>query len=165
MNTTGVVGEAQSPASWLMCRIGDRLLAVPLDCVVETMRPLPRKAVSGLPEFILGVSLIRGAAVPVIDVAAVMGTPGGPVDRLVTITRDDRVLALAVGAVIGVRTLDEAILHDVPPLLGAVDREVLSAIGSLDSGLLLVLGHARLVPDQVWAQVDGAVPVTAGAAS
>lgn len=165
MNTTGVVGGSQASASWLMCRIGDRLLAVPLGCVIETMRPLARQDVSGVPEFILGVSLIRGVAVPVIDVAAVLGTPGGPIDRLVTITLDDRVVALAVGAVLGLRTLDEAILHDVPPLLGAVDQNVLAAIGTLDSGLLLVLGTARLVSDQVWAQLDGAVPVTAGAAS
>jgi purine-binding chemotaxis protein CheW len=153
-----------SPASWLMCRVDDRLLAVPLAQVVETMRPLPLRPVSGVPPFILGVSVIRGTPAPVLDVGSVLGAPGGRPGRFVTITLDDRLVALAVEAVLGIRTLDDATLVGLPPLMGFLDRTVLSAIGTLDSDLLLVLGDARLVTEEVWARLDElntAVPVTA----
>jgi purine-binding chemotaxis protein CheW len=158
MNTTGVssgpVPTSTSLGHWLMCRVGDRLLAVPLGCVVETMRPLPLRAFAGAPSFILGVSVIRGAVLPVIDLESVLGVQEARPARFVTIRLDDRIVALAVDAVLGVRTLDDAILHDVPPLLGALDQAVVAAIGTLDSALLLVLGDARLVPEAVWATLD-----------
>lgn len=157
MNTTGVSREpvlTTSPTHWLMCRAADRLLALELGCVVETMRPLPLRAFSGVPRFVLGVAVIRGAVVPVLDVGSVLGVPDARPTRFVTIELDDRIVALAVDAVLGVRTLDEATWHDVPPLLGALDTGAIAAIGTLDSGLLMVLGQARLVPDRLWAQLD-----------
>jgi purine-binding chemotaxis protein CheW len=157
MSATGVsngpVTSAPS-ASWLMCRIHDRLLAVPLTQVVETMRPLPMRPISGVPPFVLGVSVIRGAPTPVVDVGSVLGVPGGRAGRFVTITLDDRLVALAVESVLGIRTMDGAALVGLPPLLSVLDHTVLSAIGTLDSDLLLVLGDARLVTDDVWARID-----------
>jgi purine-binding chemotaxis protein CheW len=158
MITAGVsarpVTTTRSAGHWLMCRVSDRLLAVSLTCVVETMRPLPLRTFSGAPPFVLGVSVIRDAVVPVIGIESLLGVRGTRPARWVTVRSDDRILALAVDAVLGVRTLDEATLHDVPPLLGTLDHTVLSAIGTLDSGLLLVLGDARLVPETVWAGLD-----------
>ncbi len=161
MNDTGVSSEpslsATSTGHWLLCRVGDRLLAVPLDCVIETMRPLPLRTFSGVPEFILGVSVIRGAVVPVVDVEGVLGKRAGRPRRLVTVTLDSRVVALAVDEVLGVRCLDEAALEDVPPLLGSLDQVALAAIGTLDSRLLLVLGDARLLSAEDWSRIDEAV--------
>jgi len=146
----------------LICRVGDRLLAIGLGCVVETMRPLPLRAFSGAPNFILGVSVIRGAVVPVIDVEAALGVPSTSPGRFVTIRMDDRIVALAVDEVLGVRSLDEATMHGVPPLLGALDEATISAIGTLDSNLLLVLGDTGLVPAAVWAEFDGRVELGTG---
>jgi purine-binding chemotaxis protein CheW len=145
MNTAG---------HWLLCRVGDCLLAVPLDRVVETLRPLPLRTFTGPPPFVLGFSVIRDVVVPVIGMAALLGLPGAPPARLVTVRSDDRVLALAVDAVVGVHTLDQAAVHTVPPLLGTLEQATLSAIGTLDSALLLVLGSARLVPETVWADLE-----------
>jgi purine-binding chemotaxis protein CheW len=142
----------------LLCRIGDRLLAVPLLNVVETMRPLPVESFPGTSRFILGVATIRGAVVPVIDVEALTGgavavpDPGSDRhDRFVTIAFAGRTVALAVDAVIGVQTLDAATLDALPPLLDSVDRELFAAIGTLDAELLVVLDTAHLVSDSVWA--------------
>jgi purine-binding chemotaxis protein CheW len=167
MSATGVSSgpvTSAPPGSWLMCRIDDRFLAVPLIHVVETMRPLPLRPVPDVPPFVLGVSVIRGTVVPVLDVGSVLGAPVGRVSRLVTITLEDRLVALAVESVMGIRTLDDTTLIDIPPLLGALDRAVLSAIGTLDSGLLLVLGATRLLSDEIWATLDELSPAEAVAA-
>src|SRR5271155_6034274 len=47
--------------------------ALPIGHVVETMRPLPTEPVAGAKAFVRGLALIRGAAVPVIDLAHVIG--------------------------------------------------------------------------------------------
>ena len=142
-------GTTSRPA--LFCRVGDRLLAIPLACVVEIMRPLPVQAFAGTPPFVLGVSTIRGAVLPVVDIGTLLGGNPEPATRFVTIVQDDRSAALAVTSVIGVQALDDAGLQELPPLLESVDLDTVSSIGSLDTGLLLVLGETHLVPDSVWA--------------
>jgi len=158
MNTSGVSSGqalvASLPGQWLICQTGDRLLAIPLGCVVETMRPLALRAFPGVPRFILGVAVIRGVVVPVIDVQSVLGTADSTPGRFVVLRLDDRTVALAVDLVFGVRSLNDVALHDLPPLLGGLDQEAFTAIGTLDSSLLLVLGEARLVPEAVWARLD-----------
>jgi purine-binding chemotaxis protein CheW len=136
-------------------RAGERLLAIDLQRVVETMRPLPIEAFPSTASWVLGVSLIRDDVVPVVDVGALLGAPCAPIERFVTIALGPRTVALAVSAVVGVEMLAGDVLAGRPPLLGSVDPEALSAIGALDGELLLALGGARLVPDPVWASLDG----------
>ena len=62
----------------LMCRSGAYALALPIGDVIETMRPLPIQPVLGVPSYVAGVSLIRGAAVPVVDIARLLGDSTGP---------------------------------------------------------------------------------------
>jgi purine-binding chemotaxis protein CheW len=144
-----------SPEPSLLCRIGDRLLAVPLVNVVETMRPLPVESFPGTSRFVLGVSTVRGAVVPVLDVGGLTGGHAGSPGRFVTIGFDGRTVVLAVDAVIGVQSLHGAGLHDLPPLLDSVDGEMFAAIGTLDAELLVVLDTALLVPDSLWASLTG----------
>jgi purine-binding chemotaxis protein CheW len=147
---SGESGVPQAaPAASLICEIGGWLLALPLAGVAEIMRPLPIAVFPGTPGFIPGVSTIRGAVVPVIDVGLLLGVGESRPTRFVTLTLEQRLVALAVDAVIGIQTLDDT-LHDLPPLLQSVDHETLSAVGVLDAGLLLALDTAHLVPDSVW---------------
>jgi len=119
---------------------------------VETMRPLPVEPVPDLPPFVLGVALIRGVAVPVIDAARLLGAAGSALPtRYVTLRVGERQVALAVCAVIGVRLVSGAALADIPPLLNDAHAGTVAAIGTLDAELLLVLQASRLVPDSIWA--------------
>jgi purine-binding chemotaxis protein CheW len=133
-----------------MCRVGARLCALPLEQVVETMRPLPAVPIAGAPAFVRGVSLIRGDSVPVVDAATLVGEPESQPTRFVTVAVDHRRIALAVDAVLGVRTLPAGTLHDLPPLLHHAETELVTALGELDAELLLVLQCAHLVPEAVW---------------
>jgi purine-binding chemotaxis protein CheW len=103
----------------------------------------------------LGVSIIRGAPVPIVDAARLLGaaTPSAP-QRVVTLKVGDRRVALAVDAVVDVRAMPAPSLDQMPPLLRALGDEAVSAISTLDSQLLLVLEGARTVPDSVWEAID-----------
>lgn len=132
----------------LVCRVLTRLCALPLEHVSETMRPLPVEAIAGVPVPVRGVAIIRGAPVPVVDLACLLaGTESHP-NRFVTVNVGARRVALAVDAVVGVRTIPSEALSELPPLLDG-DSDVIAEMGTLDARLLVVLRSARLIPDSV----------------
>jgi|HubBroStandDraft_1064217.scaffolds.fasta_scaffold26048_3 purine-binding chemotaxis protein CheW len=138
----------------LLVHAGARACLLPLRDVVETMRPQPVERLVGTPHFVMGVSVVRGSAVPVVDLGSVVGTSGaGPPARFVTIRLGDRTAALAVSQVVGVRDLDTALLDQMPPLLQGAHADVVQAMGTLDAQLLMVLRSSRLLPEDVWTAV------------
>jgi purine-binding chemotaxis protein CheW len=132
----------------LICRVQTRLCALPLEHVVETLRPLPVEPVAGAPPFVLGLAVIRGAPLPVVDSARLLGAHDARAGRFVTVNAGNRRVALAVDCVLGVRAVAPESLHALPALLHQADTDVIAAIGLLDAELLLVLRSARLLPDQ-----------------
>jgi purine-binding chemotaxis protein CheW len=132
---------------FLLARVAGRVCAFDLSHVVETMRPLPIEPTPGAPSFVLGLSLIRGIPVPVVDLAAWMGLPAAPPTRFVSVRAGARQVALAVTTVTGVRALDASVLQTVPPLIREAAAGHVQLVGSLDADLLVVLSAARLLPD------------------
>jgi purine-binding chemotaxis protein CheW len=121
------------------------------------MRPLPVEPLTGMPPFVLGLSIIRGAPTPVVDAGTLLGMADTErATRFVTIKVRERRAALAVGAIIGVRALPMRSLEELPPLLREASADVVAAIGTLDSDLLLVLRSACTVPESVWTALDTA---------
>jgi len=106
------------------------------------------EALAGTARFIDGVSIIRGSPVPVVDLARLLGNVTAEVrTRLVVVRVGERSAALSVERVLGVRSLDSSTVSELPPLLAGASSEVISAIGSLDARLLLVLETSRVLPD------------------
>jgi purine-binding chemotaxis protein CheW len=124
------------------------------------MRPLPVEALSDMPSFVAGLSLIRGRPTPVIDARKLLGSPAGHAPgRYVTLdvgtTPGERVAALAVDAVIGIRSVPERALAELPGLLRGDEQSALvTSLGTLDSALLLVLEGARLLPQALWQRLE-----------
>ena len=143
-----MTGEGRNPA--LLFRVRSRLCALPIAHVLETMRPLPIEHVASAPDFVLGVSLIRGVPTPVVDAGALIGA-AEPADfkRYVTLRSGEAGVALAVEEVLGVRELPPASLKRLPPLLREASVEILSALGALDTELLTTLKLARTLTDKI----------------
>jgi len=135
----------------LLCRVRNQLCSLPLQHVVETMRPLPIASLTGVPAFVRGLAVVRGVAVPVVDAGIILGTDHPPKPtRFVTLRTGENQVALSVEEVLGVRELTLNSFHELPPLLREATGEVLRAIGTLDTSLLFALQTARIVPESVW---------------
>ena len=92
------------------------------------MRPLPAAPFPGAPPFVVGVARIRGAAVPVVDVGALLGSPEpSQATRFLSLRLDGRRVALAVESVLGLRQLTPEAQSELPPLLAQAGQEVVSA--------------------------------------
>lgn len=133
----------------LLVRAVGRLCALPIAQVVEVMRALATQPIPGAPTFVRGLAIVRGAAIPVVDLGLLMAGRSAT-GRFVTLGLGDRRAALAVDAVIGVRALDGRVLQELPPLLRDAGTEVVDAIGVVDAELLVALRAGRLVPEEVW---------------
>jgi purine-binding chemotaxis protein CheW len=141
----------------LLVRAGSRVCALPLGSVNETMRPLPVEAVRGAPPLVLGLAIVRGTPVPVVDLAALIGADEpGEATRFVSLRAGARTVVLAVQSVVGVRELDAGDLQQVAPLLGPAVVEVVQAVGALDRELLMVLDAGRTLSEALWQTLEGA---------
>jgi purine-binding chemotaxis protein CheW len=143
----------------LVTSVGGLACALPIEHVIEIMRPLPVEPVarpSGDPVLAMidGLAMIRGVPVPVIDVRRLLGATGGRAARVVVVRVRDRQLALLVDEVSGVQHIDQAQLSQLPPLLRGANRDSITAIGARDAALLVVLDAARVVPEDSWRAID-----------
>lgn len=147
-NRKRVLMSASQDNLRLLIRSGSHTCALPLSDVVETMRPLPIAPLAGAPEGVLGMSLVRGVAVPVVDLAALLGDRMACCTRFVCLRVSQRVVALAVDSVIGIHELAGSRLAAMPPLLQAFRPTVIAAITALDAELILMLRSAGLIPSE-----------------
>lgn len=143
-------GKGDSRDSWLLCRAGTHLCALPLAHILEVMRSLPiEPLLADAPAFVRGLSVIRGAPVAVIDLGHLLGQPKAAAARLITVRVDGRILGLAVAEILGVRSEHEVGPHSAVPLLREAAQQAVSTIGSLDSEALLFLGDLRVLAQEV----------------
>jgi purine-binding chemotaxis protein CheW len=144
-------GSGNAPALGLVMRAASVSCFIPTRLVREVMRPLPIEPFAGAPSFVLGASVVRGAPVPVVHLAALLGlrAPGAPT-RFVSLNVAGRSVALAVDEVSGVRSLSVARSVSMPPLLRGAHPDAVESIGALDAELLVVLGSAQIVADDLW---------------
>lgn len=125
---------------------GDRVATLPVESVVEVFRPLPILPVEGAAAHVLGAAIVRGDPVPVVDLAGLLGAPGGEPGRFVTVRAGRRVVALVVDRVLGLRPASE--LGRPSPLLEAALGPAVEAIGAIDGDLLATLRPARIVVEE-----------------
>lgn len=153
------VGEARVRERLLTCRVGRKICGLPLEHVLETMRPLPVEPLPQQPRFVLGLAMIRGRPTPVVDARTLLGDDEQQAaTRYVTLRfgaeSERRVAALAVDAVLEVIDVEPQALDRLPELLQVAQGELVSALSSLDNELLLVLEHTRLLPDALWQELE-----------
>jgi purine-binding chemotaxis protein CheW len=131
-------------------RSGGRLCGLPLDHVVEIMRPLPIESIRGAPAFVRGISVVRGAPIPIVDLRVLLGDDQARPLRLVALRiAGDRRVGLLVDRVVGIRDRLELSSDRLPPLLRDTG-DLVDELGRLDGQLLSVLQTANLVAEELY---------------
>ena len=123
------------------------------------MRRCPIERVALAPRFTLGVAVIRGQNVPVVDAGVLLTGEACSGARFVVLRmaeraaveragvergRDERQVALAVDEVLGAERVEAGELGRLPPLLSGA-AELVRSMAVLDGQLLEVLESARLI--------------------
>ena len=117
------------------------------------MRPLPLEPVplrqgQQAPAFVLGLAMIRGETMPVVDVAMLLsGVPTPAIERFVALRLRERRVALAVTQVLGTRSIERHLLGQTAPLPAWANPGVEEGFGPIDTALFAMLNSARLLDE------------------
>lgn len=147
---TNISNGQRDGVPFLLFRIRQYLCGLPLHHVVEIMRPQPVEPIVGAPVGVMGAAVIRGMPLPVLDLGFLLDGTDEAATRFVTIKAGGHSVALAVTSVVGLRDLPVDIISGIPALFSGANAHTISAIGTLDAELLVVLNTAHLVPESVW---------------
>jgi purine-binding chemotaxis protein CheW len=136
----------------LIAQVGTLACAIPVEHVVETMRPLPVEPLGHGAACVRGVAVIRGEPTIVIDAAALFGqhskTSAGARSRFVVVRAAAKTAALLVDSVDEVRVIAQAELGALPALARAASSDVIAAIAAVDAKLVVVLEAIKLMPSE-----------------
>jgi purine-binding chemotaxis protein CheW len=123
-------------------RIGEELYGIGIEFIQEIDR---MHSITKLPKslpFIEGVINLRGAIIPVIDVAKRFGMPAVEIGRRtrIIITRiSGQAVGLIVEQVTEVVQLEEKAVEPAPAMAFAVDQKYVEGVGRIEEGLLIIL--------------------------
>ncbi len=128
-------------AELLTFELGDEVYGIDIQAVVEILTPRPITPLPRAPSFVAGVAGLRGAVIPVLDMAARLGVGEGAPGRgmhIVVLRDEDEAMGFRVDRVRGVVRLggDEVRPHD---LRGAVDPVFLTGVGYDRTGTLIAV--------------------------
>lgn len=137
--------------------LGGRLCGFDIGCVQEVLQMVDLAAVPDAPGYVAGALNLRGSVLPVIDLAALLGTERQPYTLdtpIVVIRENDRRLGLIVDEVhdvLGFSTEDVDPPSDLFPVRG-----VLAGVARTHDGLMMLFDLARVVELAAGAEVRAA---------
>jgi len=146
--TTTAETAAAPPREFLSFRLGAEEYGIDILRVQEIRSYERPTRIAHAPDFVKGVTNLRGVIVPVIDLRLMFGLKPARYDAFtVTIVLQigHRVMGLVVDEVCDVVALDAARLRPVPALGAIAGGDQLMAIGALDDRLLLLLDIDKLL--------------------
>jgi chemotaxis signal transduction protein len=118
--------------------VGGENYALPVDRVLEVADYTGVAPVPGAAPSVLGVRNLRGAVLPVLDLATVLGLArAGAPERIVVTEHAGRTAGLAVDSVVGVEPLPEATEPAESPYLTGASLADGALVGMVDVGAVL----------------------------
>lgn len=154
MQAVSVSPERSASARVLSIYSANRHCALPIDAVIEVLRPLPLQTLADSPPFLLGLAVVRGAGIPVLDLARLLDDASEPHARWVHLRVGARRLALAVRQVGQVQDLSQLDWQPLPPLFDGSAATAVAQLAERDRELYLQLQVMRLLPEAIWQRID-----------
>jgi len=168
------VGHAQTAdraRQYLTFQLGGEVFAVDILNIREIIEFGTLTTVPLMPVFIRGVINLRGAVVPVVDLASRIGRPAGEITRRTCIVILDvdaiapgtdtvvHTLGMVVDVVNEVLDIDPADIEP-PPAFGAGFRgDFIAAMGRVDGGFVIILDANRVLSVDEMTQLDSSAVV------
>ena len=153
-------GADSSVREFLAFRLGQEEYGIDILKVQEIREFEHATKLANVPRFILGLSNLRGAIVPIVDMRIKFGLPEVNYDSLtVTIILNirGRVVGMVVDSVSDVTTLTPEQIRPAPEMGTLMDTEKLLGLGTLEDRMLILVDIEKLMtsPDMGLSDMSG----------
>lgn len=130
---------------------GDQLFCIEIRQILELRRWTPVTALPHSPPDVLGVINLRGAVIPIIDLAARFGLPA--IERnarnvIVIVACDDQTVGLLVQSVSEILTVDSDDIQETPDVQSEETRRSVVGVFSADEDLIRILDLQAVIHTQ-----------------
>jgi purine-binding chemotaxis protein CheW len=142
----------------LSFRLGEEEYAIDILKVQEIRGYDSVTRIAGAPEFIKGVTNLRGVIVPIVDLRLKFGLGQAVYDAftvVIILNLGSRVVGVVVDAVCDVLTLGPESLRPAPEIVSVMKTEHLRGLGVLEDRMLILLDIEKLLLDPELALVEG----------
>jgi purine-binding chemotaxis protein CheW len=130
-------------------RAGSQDFCVEAVRVKEIRGWTPATLLPDSPAYVLGVINLRGAVLPIIDLAARLELPEtAPTARhvVIVVRIDDRLVGLLVDAVCDIATVDDAALQSAPGVSSATVEALVAALVNVGDRMVALLALDQILP-------------------
>lgn len=130
---------------------GDQLFCIEIRQILELRRWSPVTALPHSPPDVLGVINLRGAVIPIIDLAARFGLPA--IERnarnvIVIVACDDQTVGLLVQSVSEILTVEADQIQETPDVQSEETRRSVVGVFSADEDLIRILDLRAVINTQ-----------------
>lgn len=141
--------KSPDEVEYLSFALGDNEYSVEIMAVREIRGWTRTTSLPHSPPYVRGVINLRGAVLPVIDLAVRLGLPETePEDRnvIIVVDVDSRTIGLRVDAVSDILTIDETQLHPPPDISSGAATRFVKALTILYERMVRVLDLTQVLP-------------------
>ncbi|NLC24428.1 chemotaxis protein CheW [Oxalobacter vibrioformis] len=152
---------ASAPQEYLAFRLGNEEYGIDILKVQEIREYEPTTKLANVPGFILGLSNLRGAIVPIIDMRIKFNLGEANYDHLtVTIILNigERIVGMVVDSVSDVIALTPEQIRPAPPMGTLMDTDNLIGLGTLEDRMLILVDIEKLMSAPDMGLSDTALP-------
>ncbi|WP_110633008.1 chemotaxis protein CheW [Salinicola salarius] len=146
--STGVLVNEAASSEYLVFSLGDEEYAVDILKVQEIRGYENVTRIANVPEFIKGVTNLRGVIVPIIDLRLKFHLDKveyGGQTVVIVVNVDDRIVGIVVDGVSDVMSLSPDQIKPAPEFGVTLSSDYLSGIGSLDDRMLVLVDIEKLL--------------------
>lgn len=135
---------------YLIFNLDNQEYAIAIQHVVDIIHVQPVTRVPSCPEFVRGITNLRGKVIPIIDVRIRFGKqPQDYNDRtcIIVVELGDVSVGMIIDSVSEVRTIENEDISPPPSFSGNFDTRFIDGIGKTDSGIKLILDCKTVLDD------------------
>ncbi len=143
---------------WITFHLGKEIYGVEVKQVREILRINNILPVPGAPDYVLGITNIRGNVVTVMDGRRRINLPEvehTESTRMIVLESDDEIAAIVVDNVEDVIDLPESLLDSNPKLKTSQDSPYITGVVSYPGGLIIVLCAEKFITEESYDMVAG----------
>ena len=154
MMTNTMTADRQSEDTlsnkYLIFFLDNQQYAIAIQYVVDIINVQPVTRVPSCPEFVCGITNLRGKVIPIIDVRLRFGKPPQEyTDRtcIIVVELGDISVGMIIDSVSEVITIEDEAISPPPSFTGSLDTRFIEGIGKTENGIKLILDCRTVLDD------------------